>query len=96
MESKFSALREANGGNYNMDAKAAIYELEKLMQMGITNRAMNCNVTQEREHQNRGNETFIRTTTLKNPEKRALDVLLALGKEDVAVLEELRRPPGIT
>jgi hypothetical protein len=31
---------------------------------------------------------------VKNPKTRALDVLLALKKEDVAILEELRRPPG--
>ncbi len=96
LERKFSALRQANGGNYNMDAKAAIYGLEKLMRTGITYSAINCNVPLERERQKRGNETFIRTTTVKNPKTRALDVLLALKKDDVAILDELRRPPGIT
>ncbi|KAI9552602.1 hypothetical protein GHT06_020467 [Daphnia sinensis] len=61
-----------------MDAKAAIYGLEKLLRTGITYSAMNCNVPLERE---------------QNPKKRALDVLSALGIEDCAVLEELRRPP---
>lgn len=79
-----------------MDAKAAIYGLEKLLRTGITYSAMNCNVPLEREQQNRGNGKFIRTTTLRNPKKKALDVLSALGIEDRAVLEELRRPPGIT
>ncbi|KZS20310.1 Uncharacterized protein APZ42_013039, partial [Daphnia magna] len=31
LERKFSALRQANGGNYNMEAKAAIYGVEKLL-----------------------------------------------------------------
>ncbi|XP_045032111.1 uncharacterized protein LOC123474243 [Daphnia magna] len=93
LERKFSALRQANGGNYNMDAKAAIYGLEKLLRTGITYSAMNCNVPLEREQQNRGNGKFIRKTTLRNPKKRALDVLSALGIEDRAVLEEFRRPP---
>jgi hypothetical protein len=56
---------------------------------------MNCNVPLEREQQNRGNGKFIRTTALRNPKQRALDVLSALRKEDLAVLEELKRPPGI-
>lgn len=79
-----------------MDAKAAIYGLEKLLRSGITYSAMNFNVLLEREQQNRGNGKFIRTTTLRNPKQRALDVLSALRKEDLAVLEELKRPQGIT
>ncbi len=96
LEKKFSTLRQANGGNYNMDTKAAIYGLEKLLRSAITYSAMNFNVLLEREQQNRGNGKFIRTTTLRNPKQRALDVLSALRKEDLAVLEELKRPPGIT
>ena len=64
------------------------------MRTGITYSAMICSVPLQRERQARGNEKFIRTTTVKNPKTRALDVLLALKKEDVAILEELRRPPG--
>jgi hypothetical protein len=94
LERKFITLRQANGGNYNMDAKAAIYGLEKLLRSGITYSAINFNVLLEREQQNRGTGKFIRTTTLRNPKQRALDVLSVLRKEDLA--EELKRPPGIT
>ncbi|KAK4024314.1 hypothetical protein OUZ56_009697 [Daphnia magna] len=69
-----------------MDAKAAIYGLEKLLRTGITYSAMNCNVPLEREQQNRGIHT-------EENSYRALDVVSALGIEDRAVLEEFRRPP---
>jgi hypothetical protein len=96
LERKFSTMRQANGGNYNMDAcKSSYLRFGKLLRSGITYSAMNCNVPLEREQQNRGNGKFIRTTALRNPKQRALDVLSALRKEDLAVLEELKRPPGI-
>ncbi|KZS08462.1 Uncharacterized protein APZ42_027534 [Daphnia magna] len=93
LERKFGALRQANGGNYNMDAKAAIYGMEKLLRTGITYSAINCNLPLLREKQQRIKESFLRSTTVKIPKKRALDVLLTLGKEDLAVLDELKKPP---
>jgi hypothetical protein len=94
LERKFSALRQANGGNYNMDAKAAIYGMEKLLRTEITYSAINCNVPLSRKKQKRGNENFLRVTGVKVPKKRALDVLKSLNAEELAVLDELKRPPG--
>jgi hypothetical protein len=94
LERNFSALRQANGGNYNMDAKAAIYGMEKLLRTGITYSAINCNVPLSRQKQKRGNEKFLRVTGVKVPKKRALDVLKSLNAEELAVLDELKRPPG--
>jgi hypothetical protein len=34
LERKFSALRQANGGNYIMNARAAIFGVEKLLRTG--------------------------------------------------------------
>ncbi|XP_045027095.1 uncharacterized protein LOC123470621 [Daphnia magna] len=92
LERKFSALRQANGGNYNMEAKAAIYGVEKLLRTGITYCAINCNVSLTREKQQRANKKFLRATSVKVPKKRALDVLLQLEAEQLAVLDELKRP----
>jgi hypothetical protein len=76
-----------------MDAKAAIYGMEKILRTGITS-AINCNVPLSREKQKRGNEKFLRVTGVKVPKKRALDVLKSLNAEELAVLDELKRPPG--
>ncbi|EFX64126.1 hypothetical protein DAPPUDRAFT_118526 [Daphnia pulex] len=86
LERKFSALRQTNGGNYNMEAKAAIYGVEKLLRTGITYCAINCNVSLAREKQQRANKKFLRATSVKVPKKRALDVLLQLEAEKLAVL----------
>ena len=94
LERKFSALRQANGGNYNMEAKAAIYGIEKLLRTGITYCAINCNVSLAREKQQRRNKKFIRVTSMKVPKKRALDILLQLKDGELAVLDELKRPAG--
>jgi hypothetical protein len=56
-----------------MDAKAAIYGMEKILRTGITS-AINCNVPLSREKQKRGNEKFLRVTGVKVPKKRALEV----------------------
>jgi hypothetical protein len=77
-----------------MDAKAAIYGMEKLLRTGITYSAINCNVPLSRQKQKRGNEKFLRVTGVKVPKKRALDVLKSLNAEELAVLDELKRPPG--
>ncbi|EFX69761.1 hypothetical protein DAPPUDRAFT_328791 [Daphnia pulex] len=59
LERKFSALRQANGRNYNnMDTKAAIYGIEKLLRTGITYSAVGCNVPISREKQQRGNKNY--------------------------------------
>ncbi|KZS05244.1 Uncharacterized protein APZ42_031633 [Daphnia magna] len=78
---------------YVMDAKAAIYGMEILLCTGITYSAINCNVPLLREKQQRKKESFLRSTTEHIPKKRALDVLLTLGKEYLAVLDELKKPP---
>ncbi|KAI9550903.1 hypothetical protein GHT06_001750 [Daphnia sinensis] len=70
LERKFSALRQANGGNYNMEAKAAIYGVEKLLRTGITYCAINCNVSLTREKQQRANKKFLRATSVKVELKR--------------------------
>jgi hypothetical protein len=60
LERKFSALRQANGGNYNnMDAKTAIYGIEKLLRTGITYSAVGCNVPISREKQQRRKKKII-------------------------------------
>ncbi|KAI9565299.1 hypothetical protein GHT06_009087 [Daphnia sinensis] len=56
--------------------------------------AINCNVPHLREKQQRKKERFLRPTTVKIPKKRAFDVLLTLCKEDLAVLDELKKPPA--
>jgi hypothetical protein len=61
-----------------MEAKAAIYGVEKLLRTGITYCRMNCNVSLAREKQQRRNKKFLRATSVKVPKKRALDVLLQL------------------
>lgn len=94
LERKFSALRQANGGNYNMEPKAAIYGVDKLLRTGITYCAINCNASLSREKQQIANKKFLRATSVKVPKKRALDVLLQLEAEELAVLDELKRPAG--
>jgi hypothetical protein len=41
-----------------MDAKAAIYGMEKLLRTGITYSAINCNVLLSREKQQRGKKGY--------------------------------------
>ncbi|KZS02536.1 Uncharacterized protein APZ42_000391, partial [Daphnia magna] len=64
----------------------------KLLRTGITYCAINCNVSLTREKQQRANKKFLRATSVKVPKKRALDVLLQLEAEQLAVLDELKRP----
>jgi hypothetical protein len=94
LERKFSSLHQANGGNYNIEAKAAIYGVEKLLRTGITYCAMNGNVPLSQEKQQRSNKKFLRATSVKVPKERALNVLHQLQIEEVALLDELKRPPG--
>ena len=94
LERKFSALPQANGRNYNMEAKAAIYGVEKLLRTAITYCAMNGNVTFSRKKQQRSNKKFLRATSVKVPKERALNVLRQLQIEELVVLDELKRPPG--
>ena len=51
IERTFSALRQANGGNYNMDAKAAIYGVEKnIKNWDIIHRiGLQCSLTGRKE-----------------------------------------------
>jgi hypothetical protein len=51
-------------------------------------------VSLAREKQQSANKKFLRSTSVKVPKKRALDVLLQLEAEKLAVLDELKRPAG--
>lgn len=88
IERKFSALRQVNGGNYNMDAKAAIYGVEKLLRTGICYTALDCNAPLQREKRNRTNQEMIRPTSENSTKKRASDVLRSLTKEDRSPLDD--------
>ena len=77
-----------------MEAKAAIFFVEKLLPTGITYCAINGNVPLSREKQQRSNKQFLRATSVKVPKERALNVLRQLQMEGLAVLDELKRPPG--
>jgi hypothetical protein len=51
-------------------------------------------VSLAREKQQRTNKKFLRATSMKIPTKIAPDVLLQLKDEELAVLDELKRPEG--
>jgi hypothetical protein len=94
LERKFSALRQANGGNYNMNARAAIFGVEKILRTGITHSAINCNVALRTEKHDRGKGTLIRETSVAYPKVRARDILANLDEKELAVLQELEKPAG--
>jgi hypothetical protein len=77
-----------------MVAKIAIYGMEKLLRTGITYSAVKCIVPLSQEKQKRGNKKLLRVTGVKIPKKRALDVFMSLNAKELAVLDELKRPPG--
>lgn len=91
---KFSALRQANGGNYNMNARAAIFGVEKILRSGITYSVMNCNVALRTEKHDRGKGTSIRETSVPYPKVRASDILANFDEKDLAVLEEPKKTAG--
>ena len=95
VERKFSALRQANGGNYNMNAKAAIYGVEKLLRTGISYTALACNVPLQREKQQRRKKEIKmpnRAPTYQtHPKQRASEMLKLFKKEDFQSLEDLKK-----
>jgi hypothetical protein len=76
-----------------MNARAAIFGVEKLLRTGITYSAMNCNVALRTEKHDRGKETLIRNT-VPYPKVRARDILSNFDEKDLAVLEDLKKPAG--
>ena len=98
VERKFSALRQANGGNYNMNAKAAIYGVEKLLRTGISYTALACNVPLQREKQQRRKKEIKmpnRAPTYQtHPKQRASEMLKLFKKEDLQSLEDLKKAQG--
>jgi hypothetical protein len=90
-ERKFSAFHQANGGNYNMNARAAIFGVEKILRTGITYSVMNCNVALRTEKHDRRKNTSIRETSVPYPK---VDILSNFDDKDLAVLEEPKKPAG--
>ena len=94
IERIFSACRQFNGGMYNVDARSALFAMDKLLRTGIVLSSQHSNVGLERgkkrnyelvQHQ-RGSDSAYR--------RRTLPVLHALTGEDVKVLDELKCDPS--
>ena len=91
VERLFSALRQSQGGNYNIDAAACLSAVERVLQSGIVYASMFSNVRLEKETKslrllNKGERSY---------RPRCKDVLEKLSKDYVKMLDELQRDCGI-
>lgn len=89
-EKLFSGLRQANGGNYNIGAVAAMSGMEKISQTGLVYSSINSNVRLEKETHtlrliNQGERRY---------KARCNEALDQMPEENVSILAELRRATG--
>jgi hypothetical protein len=63
-----------------MNARAAIFGVEKILQTGITYSAMNCNVALRTEKHHRGIGTLVRETSVPYPKVRARHIFANFDK----------------
>ena len=90
VERLFSSVRQFNGGNYNVEAKAAISAVEKILRTGIAYSSIYCNVPLPRERPM--DYEFIVSKTMAKPLASLL--LAQLPAEITKILDELQKEPS--